>query len=179
MVDEVHTLEESGTNDNRYTFWCDAHEQRHHYCVCVKLLDAYENKRIKVTEELGDCAYAMKRGVCTAAPMRKEEETAGKPIYFLSRAEATKEVGKVIDRESDSYKAGFNKVSGTKVPDLEIEDRAPPPPSNKINMPDGNYYANAITKHAEKAAESKRTKKPIVTVTQGKSMLELAQEMGK
>ena len=128
MLEKI-PVENSIGNQNRHTFWCDAHEQRRFYGVCLNVLDAYEGKRIVAEDEPGDCANAMCRGRCNAMMMRKEEIDKGEAIYFVQKADMP-EIKKV-DRNSESYKIGWNKVPGSNAESMPVERKYAAPTVSK------------------------------------------------
>lgn len=178
------TLRDSKTNDNRFIHWCDAHDQRRLYNICVKLTEAYKADRIEPEDIYGDCANAMRRGTCNALKMRNEELDKGEPIYFLAKEDVIDTSIKKIDKSSVSYKTGWNRVGGKKTKDM----KPPKPPKIKakpansgVEIADGDYATaiNTVLAHTVVAREENQ---PIVTATQQgrvKSLLELAQEMSE
>lgn len=176
MVNNKPTILDTTSIENRYIFHCDAHDQRRMYNVCVKIIDAHRAGRIQAEDIYGDCANAIQRGRCTALPMRKEEIDKNKAIYFLSREDSQASSVKKIDKSSVSYKSGWNKVAGTKTKDKPVERPVSKPPAKP--EPTGDYAA-AINNHIAAKEVAQKTNKPVVTATQGKSMLELALEMSE
>lgn len=122
MTDTVKTVAESATGANRHIVWCDAQNQKHFYGKCAMLSDAYNAGRLKPEGTVDDsCAMAMSRNQCTALPMRAEEVSKGHAVYFTPPRDETSP--RKVDKNSLSYRRGFNKVSGTKVEDKPIPKR--------------------------------------------------------
>ena len=101
-------------NDNRYSFWCEFHEQRRFYGVCLWLKDAYEKGRISAADPLCDCARAMEESKCTALKMRREEEEKAEVLFYTERTETNNTESEDKLRKSFGYKIGWNKV-GTEI----------------------------------------------------------------
>lgn len=77
----------SNSSENRYTFWCDAHEQRRHYYSCIgHIIPAYERGTLDPSDPINTCAVACRVGKCKAMEMRQEELDAGQAIYFTQRS---------------------------------------------------------------------------------------------
>ena len=102
-------LMKSANGKNKHTFHCRYLTQTRYYCTCAHLSDAYIDGRLK-SEIHTDCAYAMDSGKCKGIEMRREEIEKGESIYFVERdnVNITK-----IDKSSESYKIGWNKVGSS------------------------------------------------------------------
>ena len=106
-------LSKSVGGQNRYILWCNAHQQKRMYGVCLFLKDAFDNERLKpdAGHPQGDCATAMLKGNCVAIKMREEELAACKSLYFTEAQIRTERIVRQGDIEdNESFQRGWNQV---------------------------------------------------------------------
>jgi len=111
--EEKHPLEFSLKGNNTIYVGCEFRAFRQNYAICLNVIKAYEEGRRKLEEE---CCSEIKRGVCPALAMRKEEVEAGYALHYKPRAPApeVKKEEKVIFQSSNytqkdpNYQRGWN-----------------------------------------------------------------------
>lgn len=82
--------ERSATGDNaHYLPACQHTQHRPAYCACLHKIEQRKKGRL---ESYPECSAAIGRKDCPALAMKKEEELAGKAIYFVSRAQLQAEM---------------------------------------------------------------------------------------
>ena len=70
---------------NMYSLQCDATGQRMNYAACQWRQGVLAKPDIKTPADWNKCAESARHGTCPALLLRKEEELAGKAIYFDDR----------------------------------------------------------------------------------------------
>ena len=139
-TEKIYTPEDSASGLNAHIHWCDVHEQKRYFCICARLVDAWQAGQLASTDELrGDCSSAMDAGRCPAVKMRREELAAGKAIYHIPRAGTLDRPGlplgqAKIDRSSPSYIAGWNKV-GAALRSADTRPVASQPTKTAVSAP--------------------------------------------
>ena len=93
MNDDIHSAVRARQPDyppaqsmggiNAYNFGCKPLGFSPGYCVCLNKIMAYE--RDGDLKTYPDCEKAIRNNDCPALAMRKEEQVAGKALYFLDR----------------------------------------------------------------------------------------------
>ena len=82
--------EHSATGNNAYYLNSCVHTQhRPAYCACLNKIAERKKGRL---ESFPECSAAIGRKDCPALAMKKEEELAGKAIYFISRTQLRAEM---------------------------------------------------------------------------------------
>lgn len=80
--DEIYPINLSAGGINAYYVSdCESAGHRPSYCICLNKIGAYERGALKDS----DCITPIQNKICVALKMRKEEELAGKAIYFIHR----------------------------------------------------------------------------------------------
>jgi len=173
MIEENQTypIDKSMGGKNAYAFWCEIHEQRRNYGVCLWLKDAYDAGRLDPEDPLrNDCAIAIKRGTCKALEMREEELTAGHALYYMPKREVNPEsIYKPGGDHNDiNYQRGWNKVGGNREKDFDLPD-APGPKVIKgvAKKPEDDYGVQQMDMSAvvNAVAEKDKQQKPGRTIT--------------
>lgn len=178
MSETKLTPRDSAKGENKHIHWCEPMEQKRFYSTCAHLVDAYNAKSLRPEGDSihDDCAYAMERGRCPAVAMRKAEHEKGEAIYFKP-SNAQFIASDKVDKNSISYKRGWNQVKGTKTQDFEIpiptgrdakpgtvnkstSKTAPPKPEAEFAQPD---YADLVTKMANEDAGVKKGEVSLMT----------------
>jgi hypothetical protein len=111
--------EASARRDNAHIFFCDFHQQRRYYTVCLHLIEATRVGRLddQKTDETS-CTNAICRGHCEAVKMREAELSENRALYFKQRlGSAERPLKDSIDYQSRfgssktrGYKLGWNRV---------------------------------------------------------------------
>lgn len=70
---------------NAYSSRCAVSEQVMNYAACLWRQNVLTVPDIKTPADWAPCSAAARNGVCNAMSMRREEEIAGKAIYFVER----------------------------------------------------------------------------------------------
>jgi hypothetical protein len=70
---------------NTYSRRCDVVEQVMNYAACLWRQNVLAAPNVKTPSDWACCAAAARNGTCNALNMRREEEIAGKAIYFRDR----------------------------------------------------------------------------------------------
>ena len=93
MNDDIHSAvrarqpdyppQQSMAGVNAFNFGCKPLGFSPGYCVCLHKIAAYERDR--ELKAYPDCDKAIRNQDCPALAMRKEEQVAGKALYFLDR----------------------------------------------------------------------------------------------
>lgn len=83
--DEKYPLELSLKGSNTVYVGCEFRSCRQNYAICLNIIKAVKEKRRKPEEE---CCSEIKRDICPALKMRKEEVEAGYALYYKPRAPA-------------------------------------------------------------------------------------------
>lgn len=109
--DEIIDIQKSKGGINKYCHYCDVTTSNALYAICLNTVDAIVERDMDLKWD--DCVHAIKSGECPAMAMRKEEEAAGKALYFtpwIFKEELPKELVKrelkPVDKTSDSYLRG-------------------------------------------------------------------------
>lgn len=108
---QVYPVDASVGGKNAFYHWCNEVEQSRNYGVCLHLLGAFKEGRLKSdVEERGDCAYAMARGRCPAIAMREQELNVGQALYYKPRTNYTEPTQSTGLKDTEGYKRGWDKV---------------------------------------------------------------------
>lgn len=150
------------------------------YCVCLNKIKAFERDRALTSYP--ECERAISGKSCPALDMRREEQEAGKALYFIDRA--------LLREEMDKAFAGVSaRFAPTKTaPTLKPEPIKPTTTTAKkvsdhlttMPTPEIDGYAAAINAAIKEAAQSAPTHTPEPKVaspspspvTSGLSMIE-------
>jgi hypothetical protein len=146
------------------------------YCVCLNKIKAYE--RDKALTSYPECERAISSKVCPALDMRREEQAAGKALYFIDRTLLREEMDKTFAASS----ASFRPSKAVPVTPSKPTPAAPKPKADTSPMsaPEEDGYAAAInaaikeaaTQPAEPIPEPKVVSPSPSPVKQGLSMVE-------
>jgi glutaredoxin 2 len=110
---------DSMRGDNTHYIGCDVRGARQNYAVCLHRNKAFEEDRLD-SKSCVDCQRAIVGKYCPALALRKEEEAAGKALYYVPRipvkAVTTSTDSSLlrsnVDKNSESYKRGYQIPSG-------------------------------------------------------------------
>lgn len=164
---------------NMFSFSCAAIGQSMNYAACQWRQGVLDQPDIKTPADWEVCDKARRAGNCTAVNMRKEEELAGKAIYFTDRSIFRKITDTATRWLMPSTVA--SRTSDLNKP-LEHEQRASVVPKKAVNMLDAmggaGGFADAITKSAsESSAVSSLKSAPIMASVSGESPLQMARRL--
>lgn len=121
--------EASMAGDNTIYVGCEFIESRQNYGLCLYTIKAEEEGRLVGFQ---DCRRPIGNKTCPALKMREEERQAGRALYYQKRqirvaVDNTKEADSTptfsnpnVDKNSLSYKRGWNSVSGKKASNIPI-----------------------------------------------------------
>jgi len=193
--DEIYPVEASLWGTNAYHFSCTVRAGTQANCICANKLKAFDEKRFGGILE--ECHDAIRVGTCPARAMRREEELAGKAIYFVNRKklQAANDARDAAARATVPAKWGEKKPApvrtAPKVDDAQKpEHKAPVVKSQpKVEAPsfsDGGDYAAAINRAMSEAAVAPKQNKvepktpPVIdtlpSVKPGMSLIEMARQ---
>lgn len=108
-------------NGNRHYFFCDYHEQRRNYGVCLCLINAKATQERDPDESERTCWKAMDNGECDALRMRELETLLDGSIFYTARMGTPDRpfidgslLGAVQERaySKESYERGWAMVGG-------------------------------------------------------------------
>lgn len=147
---ESYPIEFSAKGNNTHYVPCEFRARSQNYAICLNVIKAYNEGRRK-----GDdvCCSEIKREVCPAFLMQRQEIEAGHTLYYVPRVQV--EVAPVVARSyitpesvkrTDSYKRGWDSAGGT------------------INDKSNSACKNTAKRIATKPSSVERTveKKPVV-----------------
>ena len=167
---------------NAYNFGCKPLGFSPGYCVCLNKIMAYE--RDGDLKTYPDCEKAIRNNDCPALAMRKEEQVAGKALYFLDRNILREE----MDKHFKNTMPELRHAKATPAP-KSVPKAAPAPKSDErlMAMPEGDGYAAAINAAiAQAATEQPKQEEPQALAPSASeqpkrlSMVEMARlQMGK
>ena len=184
MTEKHVSLSDGWSGRNRHKIFCEMVSSYRHYGVCAHLIGAYDAGRLVPEDVQGDCANAMKHGNCKAVAMRNEEIEAGHAIYYKSpriRENPLDDDTKPVDTNSESYKRGWNAVSGG-------QKKRPVKPRGEASLKhdrvtvDAGDYAAAINTamHATNTAtadDDGKAEQATLVRKPGETMLEFARRL--
>ena len=194
MTDEINaefepvSKSESGKNAY-YLDECKIVQHRPGYAKCLRIVLDNRNRQRTV---LGcdSCHSAIGKGECIAVNMRKDEEVAGKALFYIDRTALQEEMAQQAEDallRQASQPASRNTVRRAYRPELndapEKTYTSAPPVPKPMSLLDaatgGGDYAAAINMAIKTASVPTPTPKPIVTVQPsvakaGMSMIEMA-----
>lgn len=129
--------ERSRQVDNCHYIWCDWHEQRRSYRVCLTLLD--DAAHLMEDQDDRSCGRAMCRNACPAVGLLREETEKGESLYYLQRQGSAERPRRQEDEPAFSafgnrYKAGWVSVGKALGDVVETVKRAIPP-RVAVNVP--------------------------------------------
>lgn len=115
-MSENYPLDHSKRGDNAHYLYCDTYAGRPGYATCLNVIDKEQRGNNRLRPE---CGRAMSNGECPAFAMRKQEEAAGHALYYVPRSTTVAvdrpmvapRSTRAVDKNSDSYKRGWNKVA--------------------------------------------------------------------
>ncbi|MBE0438019.1 MAG: hypothetical protein IBX56_19750 [Methylomicrobium sp.] len=195
--DEKYPLELSLKGSNTIYVGCEFRSCRQNYAICLNIIKAVKEKRRKPEEE---CCSEIKRGICPALKMRKEEVEAGYALYYKPRAPAP-----VIEKKGNtsffsnsnfsksdpSYQRGWNhagsvirgdkkdsvsKVRLTQKSESVVIERLAPKSQNAMSFSDA--ISSAMKSEIEdKVARPEKKTKAAAPPEKSESLLEKARRM--
>jgi len=164
---------------NSFIFACEPTEQSMAYAACLWRQKVLETPNVKTPADWAGCSTAAAHGRCAALQMRKEEELAGRAIYFRDRNLVRKLTGSISKWLMPSI-----------VPKAYTPAPAAPAPAPALAKKKGSMldamgdmggFAAAVTEAAKTPASSPPTARatiPIALVSRaGESPLEMARRM--
>lgn len=195
--DEIYPVEATLWGTNAYLFPCDVRGGTQANCICANKVKAFDEKRLGGIIE--ECVGALRSGTCKAKEMRREEEIAGKAIYFVNRKklQAANDARDALIRAAAPAKWGEKKAAPSRpaprmydaVPQQKTEHVTPQvktqPSVSSASFSDGGDYAAAINRAmSEAAVESKQDKveskaPPVIDASPAKagmSLIEMARQ---
>lgn len=120
-----HPPEMSAAGRNAYYHSCGLTEQQRHFAACRHTIMAVERGDENIlNDEI--CVKAIKHGNCPAQKMHQQELDAGKALYFEERIRPEpiyaegEESSYKANKNSDSYKRGWNQVKGNKAKPYKV-----------------------------------------------------------
>jgi hypothetical protein len=173
---------------NSHSFGCRILQQTMSYAACIWRQQVLGQPGVKTPEDWSPCREAGRCGTCPANDMRKEEELAGKAIYFADRNNLRQRIegarqwahttfGNVVSRRSTSTPPTPPTLSKPHTADaLDV-------------MGEGNDYADALTVVATEAVAASHTAtaapiaviaaapRPMPQALQGESPLAMARRL--
>ncbi|GAL23069.1 hypothetical protein JCM19235_1370 [Vibrio maritimus] len=183
----IETLppEVSMSGKNTCYLQCPALNRRSNYGVCLFTINAYNKGKLN---EGSDCHQHVGRGYCEALSYQRQEQEAGRALFYLPRGE---QIDVVVDTkpsvvteptkpESDSYMRGWNQVSDREKGKKPAKKAAVKKPKKSVIFgTDKSELSDAVTEVAKEEAKKKKTRTPrkASTVTSGMSILERARLM--
>lgn len=181
---EIYPAEASEQGCNAfYLDNCEHVGHRPAYAACLKKV--VERKDGRLATQYSECSAAIGRKECHAAKMRKEELAEGRAIYFINRNKLRSFQQYQTEMEQQRWasmvtntpaKVDMSKVRPKGGP-ISRPAPAPAAPTHFLDVSTGSYAdaINAAMKPAEPAAKpAEQTSAPVVPVTAGMSLLEMA-----
>lgn len=149
---------------NSYTLNCLATGQSMNYAACLWRQGVLEVRDIKHPADWAPCDKARCSGTCTALVMRKEEELAGKSIYFRAR---------------DFVSSAIDRARAWSMPRYGSKASVPVPAKRDMfdAMGDAGSLADAVTAIAAKPAS--RTPVILPAAQVGESPLQMARRLAQ
>jgi hypothetical protein len=148
---------------NAFYTQCVELQTRRPYAACQHILDHRDDEGIESI--YGDCLTAIRRGRCSASDMRDEEKLKGQAIYFTERVKGAAVVAQqeawVSPKRGyrrDKYATGAPAIPAPKAglrPMSATEPKKAAPP-----VFDGNIYAAALNKAAERSKNNATNDQP-------------------
>lgn len=194
---EVYPIEKSAEGTNAYYCeYCPAAGYRPNYASCLRRID--DSKVGRLDSNDATCAAAIANGVaCMVVGMRKEEEKAGKAIYYINRKKLRE--NQVVNAEAMGIKLGQRLDRGLSNPKPNVADESKLIPQGIAHAPEfksAPTIADAINKRVRELAKdstgektttantststvntvsSQNDKSPVTNLnTKGLSLLEIA-----
>ena len=165
---------------------CKSQGRRPSYGVCLFTLRAIDNNTIKGFD---DCVNAYKNGSCDAAVYRKQEQEAGRALYYLPR-EYKEPIARPMAAAKASKPSPFSqRTIGKKIESTRtIEPVAPSPkskPKAKIAEPTfkAPNFSDAVDLAVRENKEKPAEKKPLnaepakSVIVPGMTLLQIARAM--
>jgi hypothetical protein len=142
--------EQSAAGINTFTVkGCKAVGHTPGYCVCLNKIKAFE--RDKALTSYPECERAISSKACPALDMRREEQTAGKALYFIDRTLLREEMDKAF--ASSSARFAPTKTAPASKPVAATPKPVAPTPAPKSSFAEEDGYAAAINAAIKEAAQ--------------------------
>lgn len=196
ITTEILPPEASMSGKNSCYLNCRTQGRRPSYGVCLFTLRAIENDTIKGFE---DCVSAYNNGSCDALEFRKQEQEAGRALFYAPR-EYKEPVARPMATVKPPKSSPFSRTHSTIVssPVEKPAQEKPAPKSESESIIKAPSFADAVelaAKESASASASKRsestkrtvkqstsssdTSKPKPVITAGMSLLDIARAMKK
>lgn len=117
------------------------------YCVCLNKIKAFERDRVLTSYP--ECERAISGKVCPALDMRREEQAAGKALYFIDRALLREE----MDKAFAGVSARFAPTKTVAPASKSVAATPAPTPAPKPSFAEEDGYAAAINAAIKEAAQ--------------------------
>ena len=168
---------------NGYSLFCDTKGQRMSYAACLWRQGVLDNPATKTPEDWQSCRTAACAGKCNAKEMRKEEEIAGKSIYFVCRnacrklADVAKDWG-IVFRPSKSAEPRQSTLTSFEAKPVVLAPVVRKDPASALDaLSSVDTYSDAITA-AAKEQSVVFVKKEVVSVSAtGETPLQMARRL--